>query len=369
MSTRPPKNGTGPLDHLALRYLRRALDTVHPTDEPYVLNPVESRLIQRTKVLTLSLAAFLGVLGVLLLYIPQYNWPDFFQSTQINLLGDTYHLPLVTIVYGILIVYVEIHLLIGLNLLGVKTIMHVCQFPRAHDAQYDRHLRALADAALEKTHRGILRFGIDPYLNMPRWGLTIFFLLNQVKAFLSQFLVKVVVRRFLGRYVLRQFTDLLGMPIFALWNAYASWQVLHEAQVRVMAPTTIREFVNELHDEWGKDSEFRPLILEALQYVAILKRQYNYAHYLLTETLIDRFDLRTNKPLTGEFIAQIANLSPNVRQSLERLIIFGVLIDGRLSWVEKRQIRQLQKQGLLTYSISEIQKLGKEYNQGKGLWV
>jgi hypothetical protein len=369
MSTRPPKNGTGPLDHLALRYLRRALDTNHPTDEPYVLNPTESRLIQRTKVLTLSLAALLGILGVLFLYIPQYNWPEFFQSTQVNLLGNTYYLPLVTIIYGILIVYVEIHLLIGLNLLGVKTIMHVCQFPRAHDAQYDRHLRALADAALEKAHRGILRFGIDPYLNMPRWGLTIFFLLNQVKAFLSQFLVKVIVRRFFGRYVLRQFTDLLGMPIFALWNAYASWQVLHEAQVRVMAPTTIREFVNELHDEWGKDSEFRPLILEALQYVAILKRQYNYAHYLLTETLIDRFDLRTNKPLTGEFIAQIANISPNVRQSLERLIIFGVLIDGRLSWIEKRQIRHLQKQGLLTYSISEIQKLGKEYNQGKGLWV
>jgi hypothetical protein len=369
MSTRPPKNGIGPLDHLALRYLRRALDTVHPTDEPYVLNPVETRLIQRTKMLTLGLAALLGVLGVLFLYIPQYNWPEFFQNTPVNLFGTIFQLPLVTIIYGILIVYVEIHLLIGLNLLGVKTIMHVCQFPRAHDAQYDRHLRALADAALEKAHRGILRFGIDPYLNMPRWGLTLFFLLNQIKAALSQFLVKFLFRRFLGRYVLRQFTDLLGMPIFAIWNAYASWQVLHEAQIRVMAPTTIREFVNELYDEWGKDAEFKPLILEALQYVAILKRQYNYAHFLLTETLVDRFDLRTNKPLTGEFISRITKVSPNARQSLERLIIFGVLVDGRLSWIEKRQLRQLQKQGFLTYSIQDIQKLGKEYNQGKGLWV
>lgn len=369
MSTRPPNNGFGPLDHLAMRYLRQALDTSHPSDEPYVLNPIESRVIRRTKLLTLSLAALFGVLGVLFLYVPQYNWPDLFQDTPVNLFGTTYYLPVVTALYGLLLVYIEVNLLVGLNLLGVKAIMQICQFPRVHDAQYDRHLQALADAALEKTNRGILRFGIDPYLNLPRWGLTIFFLLNIVKAALSNLALKFLLRRFLGRFALRQLTDLAGMPIYAIWNAWASWQVLHEAQVRVMAPLTIREFVNELYDQWGTNEQFRPLILEALQYVAILKRQYNYAHFLLTETLVDRFDLRTNATLTGHFIERANNTPEEVRRSLERLIVFGVLIDGKLSWFEKRKLRQLRTKNFLTYSADDIQRIGNDYNQGRGLWV
>ncbi|UFH56239.1 LBF_2804 family protein [Spirosoma sp. KNUC1025] len=359
----------GPFDHLALRYLRQALDSAHPTDEPYVLNPVESRIIRRTKIVTLSMAALLGIMGVLLLYWPQYAWPDLFSNTAIELGGTVYELPLITTLYGILLVYLEVNLLIALNLKGVKMIMQVCQFPRAHDAQYDRHLQALANAALEKNNRGILRFGIDPYLNLPRWGLGLFFLLNIIKAALSNLVLKFVLKRFIGRYALRQVTDLLGMPIYALWNAWASWQVLHEAQVRVMAPTTIREFVSELYDEWGKNDEFRPLILEALQYVAILKRQYNYAHFLLTETLMDRFELRFDAPLTGNFPEQVLTAPPAIRKSLERLIIFGVLVDGKLSWLEKQRLRTLRSKGFLTYSASEIQRLGNAYNQGRGLWV
>lgn len=369
MSTRPPNNTTDPFDHLAMRYLRQALDTAHPTDEPYVMNPYECRLIRRAKALTLLTAALLGVLGVVLLYIPQYYWPYLFVDTPVNAFGSTYQLPLVTVLYGVLLVYLEVSLLIAVNAWGVNAIMRACQFPRAHDAQYERHLQALTDATLKQTNRGVLRFGLDPYLSLPRWGLTTFFLLNMAKAALSTLTLKFAVKPFLGGHALRQVTDLVGMPVYALWNTWASWQVLHETQVRVMAPTTIREFVNELHDEWGKSDEFRPLILEALHYAAILKRQHNYAHFLLTETLTDRFDLRTDATLTGHFAERVGQTPAHVRRSLERLIVFGVLVDGKLSWLERRRLGQLRRKGVLTYSTNDIQRIGEEYNHGRGLWV
>ncbi|GAB2604783.1 LBF_2804 family protein [Spirosoma areae] len=369
MSTRPPNNSIGPLDHLAMRYLRHALDMSHPSDEPYVMNPTESRVIRRTKLIILTMAALLGTAGVILLYWPQYAWPDLFGGTSVRLFDQVYELPLITMLYGLLLLYVEVNLLISINMWGVKMIMDVCQFPRIHDAQYGRHLQSLADAALDKQNQGILRFGIDPYLTMPPWGLPIFFLLNLVKAALSKLALTFVLKRFLGQYALRQLTDLAGIPIYAFWNAWASWQVLHEAQVRVMAPTTIREFVHELHDEWGKNDQFRPLILEALHHVAILKRQYNYAHFLLTETLIDRFDLNMDTTLTGHFAEQVLQAPVAVRRSLERLLVFGVLVDGKLSWVEKRRLHELRRKGVLTYSTSDIRRIGSDYNQGRGLWV
>lgn len=369
MSTRPPNDSTGPLDHLSLRYLREALDMSHPTDEPYVLNAVESRVIRRTKVVILTFSAFIGVLSILLFYWPQYVWTGMFSGTPITVLGQTVEIPFGAVLYGLLLVYLQISLLLWLNEWGVKMIMEVCQFPRAHDAQYDQNLQSLADATLEKAQSGLLRFGLDPYLTMPRWGLNAFFLLAIAKAAICALILQLFLKLFFGHYVLYQSMELVCLPIYAFWNARASWQVLHEAQVRVMAPTTIREFVHELYLEWGKNDAFRPLILEALQFMSILERPSNYAHFLLTETIVDRFSLSRDIPLTGHFSERVAEAPLEVRRSLERLIVFSSLVDGHLSWVEKQRLRELRQKGFLTYSADEIRRISTDYKQGRGLWV
>lgn len=73
--------------------------------------------------------------------------------------------------------------------------------------------------------------------------------------------------------------------------------------------------------------------------------------------------------MTGNFLEQASQAPVAVRRSLERLIVFGVLVDGKLSFIEKRRLRELRKKGFLTYSASEIQRIGNDYNQGRGLWV
>ena len=368
MSTRPPKDATL-LDHFTMRYISQSLAVPHPVDEPYVLSDLESRVIRRTKLATLLVAALLGILGIVMLYWPQHAWPVFFSDTPIVISGTTYQLPLVTILYGILLMYLEVNLLLVINRWGVNLIMHVCQFPRNHDAQYDRHLRALANAALEESGRDMVRFGADPYLHLPRWGVTFFLFVNVAKAALSELAVKLMLQQVAGRYVFRRMTDFVGIPFYAFWNAWASWRVLHEAQIRIMAPATIREFTNELHEEWGKDDQFRPLILEALQYTGVLKRQYNYANFLLTETLADCFDLKTGDTLTGHFVERLAASPATVRLSIERLLIFGVIIDGQLSRSDKKRLRMLRNKGVFSQDIQDIEQLSRDYNAGRGLWI
>ena len=368
MSTQPPENTPGPIDQLALRYLRRALDANHPTDEPYVLNEVETYVIHKIKWQTLGMAGLFGLLGVLLLYLPQYAWPSFFKGTTLSLFNYELEAPLITVLYGILLVYLEVYALLYINLRAVRYIMAVCQFPRHHDAQYERHLQALTNAAQKKENESMLRYSVDPYLGLPRWGLTFYFVVNRVKAVLSTMLLKFLVKRLFSRFVMRQVTDLISMPVYACWNIWASHRVIHEAKIRVMAPLTIREFVENLHDEWKHNDEFRRLIPEALHYVAILNRQYNYAHLLLTESLMNRFGIQAAKP-TGDFLTLLEKTSPELRRPLERLVVFGVLIDGDLSWLEKQRLRKLKTHGWLTYSIADIEAIGAEYYKGRGLWV
>lgn len=368
MSNRPPGNSVGPLDHLSLRYLRQALAMHHPADEPYVLNDTESRVIRRAKVITLIITGLLGVLGPVLFYWPQYSWPDLFEPTTVFVSGSAFNLPLVTILYGLLLVYTETNLLLVFNQWGVQMIMDVCNFPRAHDAQYGQHVQAMADTARKKSLGGFLHFSLDPYLMLPRWGLPLFFLLAIVKALFSALALNFVLKTLFVADA-SQAINMAGLPLYAFWNLWASWQVLHETQVRVMAPATIRGFINELHDDWGKHDQFKPLLLETLRFMGAMNRQHNYAHYILTETLIDRFNLLSDTRVTGQFQEHIIDTPPNVRRSLERLAVFCALIDGRLSGLEKQRLHSLRRRGILTYSTSEIRQLGVNFNRGKGLWV
>ena len=366
MSTPPPDDAHGPISQLDLRYLRGALDTQHPNDQPYVMSKVEHRVIREVKNRTMAQAALIGVLGILLFYLPQYFWPGFFANTDLTIADTTYGLPLVRILFGLLLLYLEINLLLHLNIRAVRVIMAVCQFPRLYDAQYERHLRALSDAAMDRDNLGHLHFGLDPYLVLPQWGLMLFLVVNKLKALATTLTLRLVLR--VSRAGVSSLADLIGMPVMAFWNAWATRSIIHEAQVRVMAPLTIREFVDELHEEWHQNDVFCQLIPEALQFVAIPKRQYNYAHLVFTETLMDRFGLTVIRP-TGGFLEKLAQAPDDVRQGLERLIIFGALIDGKLSWFERRRLRQLRKKGWLTHTLTSIETIGKAFNRGEGLWV
>ncbi|GAA4416495.1 hypothetical protein GCM10023187_47960 [Nibrella viscosa] len=369
MATPPPNDASGPTNHLALRYLRRSLDLTHPADEPFVMNEWEQRIIRRVKWETIASATGVGTAGLLLLYLPQYFWPALFESTLIAVFEQEYEVPLITILYGILLVYLEVYLLIYMNLRAIRIIMAICQFPRAHDPHYERHLYATTEAALDTDNFGLFRFGLHPYFSLPQWGLTVFFLSHKLLAAVSTFLLKFLLRLLWGGYAVPVLTNtLIGIPMFAFWNVIASLAVIHEAKIRIMAPLTIRGFVDEIHEEWGQNPQFCALIPEALSFLSIQARQYNYAHLLLTEELMDRFGLDVIHP-KGRLLEQMAQVPDEVRQGLERLIVFGALIDGRLSRLEKRRLRQLKVNGWLTYQMTEIKAMGKQFCQGRGLWI
>lgn len=368
MSDLPPNDSPGPLSHLTMRYLRRALDAPHPTDEPYVLNEVEAWVIRRVRLRTLLLAASLGVMVVVFYYLPHYFWPAFFKELALTIKGVRYAVPAISILYGVLLIYIEVHALMYVNLNAIRTIMAICQFPRAHDAQYEKHLRVISRAALNAQYGSFFLSEPDTHFGRSGWGLSSFFWINMVKALLSFSVFKSLVVRFVGNVLFRQTAAMFGMPIFALWNAFASFRILREAQVRVMAPLTIHSFVDELYEEWGKHEEFRQLAPAVLSCIGIQKRHYNYAHHLLAEAVEHRFGLTLENAPVG-MLNQPPAVTAEVRNGLERLLIFAVLVDGRLSVSEKKCLRYLRTEGWITYTLADIKQIGRQYNDGKGLWV
>ena len=190
-----------------------------------------------------------------------------------------------------------------------------------------------------------------------------------MKAAISGFVWKIFVSKILGRYAFRMLVDVLGAPIYAAWNIYASRKVMNEARVRVMAPPLINNFSLQLEAEFKGNEEFRSVIYPTLQAISVSKRSFHYNHFLLATSLLTRFDVevQTDPDYDRDFLKKVDKLSPEVQKAVSKLIVFGILIDGGLSQIEKRSLIRLKKEGVLPYTLDEMKVWSKHYFEGKGM--
>jgi hypothetical protein len=84
---------------------------------------------------TLFWAALFGIVGVLALYLPQYYFPAYFPDYILHspFSGDTIGVPFVSLVYGVVLVFIELYALVALNIRAVFKIAEICGFPDKND--------------------------------------------------------------------------------------------------------------------------------------------------------------------------------------------------------------------------------------------
>ncbi|WP_460672317.1 LBF_2804 family protein [Larkinella ripae] len=347
-----------------LRYLARAMHTDHPSDEPFVLNSSERHAINRIKGATMLVSSALGVLAIWVFYLPHVLWADWFAKTH-TALGDW---PLISLLFGLLIIYLLLHALILTHSGAIRLIEMTCQFPRFHDSSYNRHLNVLADNG---RRQGQFRPRMSPRPLLP-WTLSGYLVTVLLLAFVSGGLVQLALRLWNGQPVSPMVTVLSSTLVLAVWNSWATYRILQQAQIRVMVPLTVRQFINELAEEFGREPHFRQASPGILQQAGISAKPDNYPHLLLMEAMISRFSIEsetvTKSPSeTGP--EHWTSCPKPVRQGLERLFVFSLLIDGHLSSPEKKRLRQLQQTGGFRTSVADAETMRRNFVRGEGLWV
>lgn len=361
-------NPKGIVEKLAHRYIKDSVaKNTYPSDEPHLLNEHEIKTINRVRTKTLVMAAVIGTLGVLFLYLPQYFMPFLFPVSHFKLFGSVYDIEIVATVYGIALIWPELWALNYINLKAVKEISLACVYPRPNSNDFDFHVNALTDAGLEKEDKGIQKFGLNPYLHIPKAMLWAILIVNRLKATLSNMVIKIVIKRILGRYAVRQVTDLAGIPIFAFWNAWASDQVITEAKFRIMAPMALSGVLQKLQN---LQTDFSQYIFSALQFSVAQKRKYNYAQFYWSNLLHQSYSFKD----TGNYSFEVFNHAlkkekPEVQKAISIIIVCSMVIDGKLSLRERKALKSLHNEGWLTYNIDEILNISKSFNTGKGLLI
>lgn len=347
-----------------LRYLTRAIHTVHPSDEPFVLSNLERLAIQRIKVVTTLVAVAVGVLGIWAFYLPHILWTNWFTKTH-TALGDW---PLISILFAALILYLVIHALILVHAGAIRLVEMTCQFPRFHDTAYNRHINQLAE---NSPRRSLFRLRLHPRPLLP-WTMPGYLGTVLLLAFASDGIVQLGLRLWNGRPVSPVVMVVSSTLVAALWIGWSTYRILQQAQIRVMIPLTVRQFTNELAEEFGREPTFRRLLPQVMQQAGLCLKPSNYPHLLLLEALLSRFAIDAEKLKTAQpesLTEPLAGCSRQVQQGLERLFIFSLLIDGAVSPVEQKRLEHARNAGLVKTPAAEIEATRRNFVKGEGLWV
>ena len=374
MAKKEKKKKKGFWEKLAEKHITKA-KAIQQGDELFIMSEEERQVLKSIKRRTFVRAGIAGALGVIVLYIPYHLDDGFFFPKREFLLpenpiyNDPIEVEIEFMIYSVVLVMIEIWYLTYINIKAVSGIAHVCGHPNPTDENYKYNLEALIAVGLERKQKQLESIGINPYEGLNKVGVIIFQFLLRLKATASNMLFRMIMKRALGRYALRFVLDMLGIPVYAIWNIWGCNRVINEARIRVMAPPLIKRCSDLLYESQKDNQQFKNHIYDTLQLISESKRSFHYNHFLLSITLLNRFEIEVKEEpeYNHGFLKEIPDLNEDTRKGVQQLLVFGMMIDGRISSREKRAINYLIDKEVLQYTEAQILTWSEEYNAGKGI--
>lgn len=333
----------------------------------HLLSPEELRAVRRSHRVAVAAAAGLSVMGFLLYFLPVYSAPDLFPSAPVTLLGAEIVVPWAETLWGLVLMVVEIYLLVLLNLWGVHTIAVETGMMGAHNKA--EVSEALIDIGLENKHKGLLQYGIDPFLGLNPVVLFTVNLLLRLKGWLGSKILRYAVQRLLGRFAVREVLDFVGMPIYMAINAWSTHAVLREATVIIMGQKLIEHLGRRLPPDLATTAADRDLLFDTFRFIAVSKRDFHQNHFLLTKTLIEKYgiEVATAKGSLDDYLVRLAQAPAPLRRACVLLIVIGFVLDGQVSWRERRRIALLAEKGVFVYRADDVSRWCRDFVRGAGI--
>lgn len=361
----------GPIEKYLHKKIVNRPKTEGADDRAHVLTDEEASKLKKIQFWAIFNAALAGALGVIILYVPKYIWPEMFPATDIWIpfYDDYIKVEVVFLLYSLVLVILEIAYLTYNNIQTVKKISHACNYPNFTDPFFEMNVRSLIAVGLEKKVKEQSKIGINPFAGLSKWQVLMFTVLNLAKAAMTNFLFKLIFKRALGRYAIRILVDLAGIPVYAFWNAYAARFVVKECRVRIMANPIIKDFAVALKEDQKDNPEFIQELYYMLDFVAITKRKFHANHYMLALVIFDEFNIEPDPNHVydeGFYERMQTKASPLTIEGFSKINLMGMALDGSISKKEQFKIKGWREDGIYKYTLEETRKTTHEFFSGAG---
>lgn len=222
--------------------------------------------------------------------------------------------------------------------------------------------------ALATPARGLARFGLDPYQDANPIGLFVFNLLQMTKGLLAHQIARLLLIGIGGRAALRAVLDFSGVPIYGAINVLAANKILTEAEIIIMGRKAIEQVAGSL-PILKRDATFEDCVYDALQFIAMSKRDFHPNHVALADAVLERYGipLRERHRFTEDSVARFKGLPPEQRKIVSLVVVAGLVLDGRLSLRESKRLRIVNGAELLGVSEMQLRQWAREFRRGHGI--
>lgn len=242
---------------------------------------------------------------------------------------------------------------------------------------------AMARAALELPTPPTGLFGVNPFREASRARLVVSSIVYKLKVSVTNFVVKALVRRMLGRAFVRMWLPFVAVPVTAAWNAVVCWLILREARIRAMGPSAAREMVGIVFEDVKEPSAAgRAAFVRAVassivrtedmhpNLVALLREvagRVGLANDGDAKELVDSADGAGDLDDSQAFLAQLAALDAGERKSTLRILAIASIIDGRLTRAEKRLLVEAHAASGVPLDLHKVHALRRAFMSGDAI--
>lgn len=369
---RSPK--TPLLERLGVRYFRRLSDVcgpAQPMDEVHVLNATERaalRTVQRRAVLRACLAGALSTIvsaGAEALVTPHFGHEGATLSQKAAFWGVVAGATVVASTVEILFLYWD-------ALRSVHAVAHAAGLELfAPNEEHSAVAAAMARAALELPNPADELFGVNPRREASKLGLLFASVVYKLKVSVSNFLAKMLVKRVMGRALVRAWLPFVAVPITAAWDGVVCWLILREARIRAMGPSAATEMVSIAFDGAGELGTLtRAAVVRAV--ASSIVRTVDLHPNLVR--LLEIVRARVGHGLSPDdterlddpraFLTVLRNLAKPEQELVLRVLSIAAAIDGRLTRAEKRLLREARAACGLSADLSATVRLWLSFRNG-----
>lgn len=364
MSDSPPL-----MARLGRRYFeRRSLRVKALTsgDEVHVLNASERAALRRVQWGTVARSAVAGALsGGVCAAAEVYadgRWPN-------DLVTSWLFLGAVTAVASVL----EIGFIYWDTLRSVHELARVAGlelFGKDRASSDDALVDALARAALELPNPVDVGAGVNPHREAKKWRLLAASLAYKAKIGVTNFLLKLLLRRALSRAALRSYLPFVALPVTAIWNAIVSWLVMREARIRAVGPSAIEELTQLIFGDVAGLSPAGRLSAARAVAAAIVRTQDLHPNLV---RLLDAVRRRAGDPGAAElddvglFLSELKALEAGELKLTLQVLAVACVVDGRLTSREKALWADALAAAGRAVDFTGLERLRSHFVRGDGI--
>ena len=226
---------------------------------------------------------------------------------------------------------------------------------------------SIVRAALELPNKKKSDIAIDPKKESSKLVILLATVLYKLKISASNFIIKALVQRLMGRAISRAWLNFISVPVVALWNGIVCWLVIREVKIRVLGPSAASEVINQLKKTEVELSENAQLALlravgSCIVRTADMHPNLEYLYRVLSET----FDSPDGVVLDDSriFLEDVKQLKNHEQRIVLNMLVYAAILDGKVTIRERRLLETAFRNCNQSFDYKEIRGYLNAFRSG-----